>query len=143
MFRRQIISKESVSPRKGTKSNPYLTLLLLTFLFFLLFFYSLLPHRQYWGDSGGAGVRRHPRLHHSFHQEGSDHRAALRVPAGLPGLPDRRTLLFVCHSVVSLPDQYHQKDHYDQFNMLPLLSTKQEVPQGIMSEFPCSTSKVQ
>lgn len=101
MFWRQIISKELVSPQKQTPYDLYPALLLLTSLF-LLTLCSLLPHRQYRGDSGGSGLCRHPGLHHSFHQEGSNHRAALRLPAGLPGLPDCRALLSVSHSVVSL-----------------------------------------
>lgn len=92
-----------------------------------LFLCSLLPHRQYRGDSGGSGVRRHPWLHHSFHQEGPDHRAALRLPAGLPGLPDRRALLLVRHSVVSLKSWCDQGDHYDQCPV----SLEEVVPQCV------------
>lgn len=62
---------------------------------------SLLPHRQHRRDSGRFGLCRHSRLHHSLHQEGSHHRASLRLPAGLPGLPDCRALLVVGHPVVS------------------------------------------
>ncbi len=101
MFRWQIILKESVSPHERTESNPSLIQLWLTFI--LSFLCSLLPHRQHRGDAGGSGVCRHPWVHHSFHQEGSDHWAALCLPAGVPGLPDRRALLPVCHPVVSLP----------------------------------------
>ncbi len=41
-------------------------------------------------------------LSHSFYEESAHHRATVRLPVGLPGLPDGRTLLSVRHSIVSI-----------------------------------------
>lgn len=62
---------------------------------------SLLLRRQRWGDSSWPDLRPHPGLPHTLHQKGAHHRAPLRVPAGLPGLPDGRAPVVVCHPFVS------------------------------------------
>lgn len=101
---------QTVDYFKGIGKRFLETLLLIEEYFNVLFInvkraflcHSLVPYCQYWRNFGGSYLCCYFGLYHSFYQEGSHHRASVCLPAGLPGVPDGRTVFSLCYSFVSI-----------------------------------------